>query len=203
MEGVPKEFVAQTKGDTYLETLITRIRLEEEARGQVALMTQESNNNFTTKVNLISTNNNMPKNHFPRNGQLKPKKKAFKNNNRPQGSENPNKNYNKNQGPPSQDQFNISFSVCGKSGHIARFCKFWKREFVLQANVTEEHLLAMITNINIMQYVEGWWADSGANRHVYYDKNWFKLYTPFEEEEIVMLGDSSKTKVLGSGEVEL
>ena len=66
----------------------------------------------------------MPKNYFPRNGQLKPKKRAFKNNNRPQGWGNPNKTYNKNQGLPSQDQFNRSYFVYDKSGHIARFLNF-------------------------------------------------------------------------------
>ncbi|KAM3707636.1 hypothetical protein ACJW31_02G038700 [Castanea mollissima] len=148
--------------ETSFETL-TRICVKEEARGQDALMTQESNGNSTTKVNLISSNNNMPKNHFPRNGRG-----------------NLNRNYNKNQGPPSQDQFNRSCFVCGKSGHIARFCKFRKHESVPQANVTEEPLVAMIIDINMVQYVEGWWVDSCANKHVCYDKNWFKLYTPFE-----------------------
>ena len=66
----------------------------------------------------------MPKNHFPRNGQLKPKKRAFKNNNRPQERGNPNKNYNKNQRPPSQDQFNRSCFSVAKGGILLDFANF-------------------------------------------------------------------------------
>ena len=95
LEGVPKDFAAQTKGDILGDSDHTH-----PCGGgrQDALMIKESNGNSTTKVNLISVNNNIPKNDFPRNGQLKPKKRIFKNNNRLRGIGNPNKNNNKNQG---------------------------------------------------------------------------------------------------------
>ena len=64
--------------------------------------------------------------------------------------------------------------VCGKSGHIAQFCRFWKRGPNPQANVTEEPFVEVITDINMVENVDGWCADSGANRHVVMTKTGLK-----------------------------
>jgi len=72
-----------------------------------------------------------------------------------------------------------------------------------QANmIVKEPYAAMITEINLVGGSGGWWIDTGASRHISYDRAMFKTYTPSEDKK-VLLGDSHTTKVAGIGDVEL
>ena len=137
---------------------------QKEASLKDALL-QKEENNITSKVNLITSNNATPETH--KNTSLKPKNKKFKKNNgRP-----PKKNNGENhQAQNKLVQEKGPCFVCGKSGNIARFCRFWKCSPNPQANVTKEPFVVVITDINMVENVDRWSTGSGAN-YVCYDKS--------------------------------
>ena len=65
-----------------IESLITRLRVEEEARNQDKAIEFHGANG--PKVNFISTNENMPKANAKNNDYVRPKKRNFKR--RPNGN---------------------------------------------------------------------------------------------------------------------
>ncbi|KAA0048414.1 uncharacterized protein E5676_scaffold939G00100 [Cucumis melo var. makuwa] len=77
-----------------------------------------------------------------------------------------------------------------------------KSRHAAQANLIEDELVAMISEVNIIGGSEGWWLDTGASRHVCDDLSLFRKYNEVKDKNI-LLGDHHTTKVVGIGEVEL
>ena len=111
-----------------IESLITRLRVEEEARNQDK--TVELHGASGPKVNFISSNENMPKANVKNNDYVRPKKRNFKrrpNGNQPQHKTHSNQRKNQahhpkhapNNGSHSNNS-NYACFVCGKPGHSAR-----------------------------------------------------------------------------------
>lgn len=63
--------------------------------------------------------------------------------------------------------------------------------------------MATITDINMIQCVKGWWEDSSTNKNVCYDEDRSKTILYLRKKKTIMLGGSSKNKVVESGEVEI
>lgn len=191
-----------------MESLILHLRIEEEHRKQ------DKNEEVMMLSNHCSNKKNQNQTHAKLKPDKKPMKQNYKQNKKNQGGFKQNQNNRYKNGPPSRpparqnhqsndgsfDCFN-----CGKPGHMARNCRFPKRErggTTTEANMVEETFVAMISEINMIGGSEGWWIDSGAARHVCKDRSLFKSYSEADDQK-VLLGDSHTTKVLGSGEVDL
>ena len=127
-----------------LESLITRLRIEEEAHRQ----------DKKDEVLVVSHNNTKRKNT---GAVLKPIGKNFKNQNRNvSNTSNRNKNpprvQHARQHPPAKNNPGEPFLCynCGKPGHMAHKCRNPSMTGAPQDNMTQEPSIAMITEINMI-----------------------------------------------------
>ena len=121
--------------------------MEEEARNQDKAV--ELHGASGSKVNFIFSNENMPKAHAKSNDYVRPKKRNFKR--RPNGK---NQAHHPKHAPNNGNHTNNSNYACfvhGQPRHLARNCRFQKHGPMAQANVIEEPLMAMVTEINILE----------------------------------------------------
>nr|XP_004511139.1 uncharacterized protein LOC101506812 [Cicer arietinum] len=122
------------------ESLITRLRIEEESR------------KLDQKDEILLVANNKKKKFI--RAVLKPNGKQLKNQNHTSKNSNRNGNHQRvpiarQPPPPRNGPLPFLCYYCGKKGHMARKCRN-KPDTVNQANLTEEQFVAMITEINLV-----------------------------------------------------
>ncbi|XP_071916998.1 uncharacterized protein [Coffea arabica] len=173
-----KRDLKHKKEDISLEILAKSFRVEEEIRMQEKKDTQilEENKNSTLKVHVIEERQT-EKSQGSKKGQ-QPKNQSKK---RKKGQ----------------------YFYCKKEGHYKSECKILqnkkkKQEFFQN---TSKNLVAMISEINMIEDDFAWWVDSRTTRHVCNNRTFFKSMKPVDESTVVYMKNSTTISVQGIREV--
>ncbi|XP_076896745.1 uncharacterized protein LOC143549838 [Bidens hawaiensis] len=117
------------------------------------------------------------------------------------------------EGGGKKNKFQGTCYNSGKQGHRANECKLQKKENARQVNMVREveNLVAMVMDLSILvtevklvgQNNKDWWVDTGATRHVCFDKSLFSTFKEVTNGEKVFMGNSAMAEVKGEGNVVL
>ncbi|XP_015170782.1 uncharacterized protein [Solanum tuberosum] len=177
-----EQFVAAQKKQLSLDDLVKHIITEDTNRKQ-SISAKEKET--TTKVNLVEDNKSRNKDNMY-GKELDYKLRVNNQNFKKKGN----------------------CFVCGKPGHHAAQCrnKVGKNDnpAKLRVNLAEVDDIIVTVISQIVVNVSDWMIDSGSTRHICANKIDFVSYTLVNEgEEVVYLGDSTITQVLGNEKVLL
>ncbi|XP_075074760.1 uncharacterized protein LOC142162318 [Nicotiana tabacum] len=163
-----------------LKELVKHIIIENTNRKQVVV---DKEKEIATRANLVENNKrqNKSNNRYDKGNGYKPKTN--------------NQTFKK----------KCNCFVCGKPGHHAAQCRkrvgndnLAKAKVNLTEAKADDIIAAVVSQVNLVANVKDWVLDSGATRHICANKKDFVSYTQVEEgEEVVYLGDSWTTPVLG------
>ncbi|KAK9942775.1 hypothetical protein M0R45_008423 [Rubus argutus] len=73
----------------------------------------------------------------------------------------------------------------------------------LSIGISDINLSAVVSEVNLISNTNEWWVDTGATRHICFDKKMFTTYEEVEQGEQLFMGNSSTSKVEGQGKVIL
>ncbi|XP_062014673.1 uncharacterized protein LOC133731277 [Rosa rugosa] len=83
-----------------------------------------------------------------------------------------------------------------KEVHIAE-------EDKLSCGISYINLSTVISEVNVITNSDDWWVDTGATRHICFDKKMFTTYEEMDQGEQLFMGNSSTSGIEGQGNVTL
>ncbi|KAK9094833.1 hypothetical protein Scep_026302 [Stephania cephalantha] len=191
-----KRTLKHKKDDISLDELANHLRVEEDCRMRENEKERECSGDFKGACD----------------GATKFKKPFLNRPNKPGGFKKPAGSGKPNNQNQNQKKQKVTCWFCGKDGHLKSECYHWKRKqgknhasssAAKGAGNDNDDLIAMISEINVVENDMAWWVDSGATRHVCKNKRFFKTMEAVDENTVLYMGNDATVPVKGIGSVDL